>query len=193
MQRSRLSLSRFAAGVALALAAAAIAPLAQAQGYPVVVPASSKDSGSRSVVAIDQGGIANQISYATSLANNAQNSANNAQNTANYAVAVGSNAQNTANYGVALANAAQGTANSAAAAASGGKVVGTYSIGYGSGIGSQGLCISGFVGYTFGIYGSQARTQCSVSYPGSAPYEIIGFVQDTGGGDSSGSGGGSAN
>lgn len=189
MQRNRLSLSRFAAGVALALAAVALAPLAQAQGYPVMVPASSKDNGSRSVVAIDQGGIANQISYATTAAYNAQSSANNAQNTANYAVAVGSNAQNTANYAVAVGNNAQATANgaagtaaAAAAAAGRGAITGDYNFN-----GSRGLCISNFHGYTFGIYGPMAYQQCAALYPGSAPYELAGVLPDTGGGEASGS------
>lgn len=68
-----------------------------AQGYPVVVPASSSGAASRAIVQINQADIYNNIA--------------NAYNTANYAIGVGSNAQNTANYAVNAGSAAQGAAD----------------------------------------------------------------------------------
>lgn len=68
-----------------------------AQGYPVVVPASSSGAASRAIVQINQADIYNNIA--------------NAYNTANYAIGVGSNAQNTANYAVNVGSAAQGAAD----------------------------------------------------------------------------------
>ena len=82
---------------------------ASAQGYPVVVPASSSGAASRAIVQINQADIYNNIA--------------NANNTANYAVAVGSGAQNTANWAVNIGSAAQGAADRAFAEASNAGVV----------------------------------------------------------------------
>ncbi len=71
--------------------------VASAQGYPVVVPASSSGAASRAIVQINQADIYNNIA--------------NAYNTANYAIGVGSTAQNTANYAVNVGSAAQGAAD----------------------------------------------------------------------------------
>lgn len=82
---------------------------AVAQGYPVVVPASSSGAASRAIVQINQSDIYNNIA--------------NANNTANYAVGVGSNAQITANYAANVGSAAQGAADRAFAEATTGGLV----------------------------------------------------------------------
>lgn len=93
--------------------------VASAQGYPVVVPASSSGAASRAIVQINQADIYNNIS--------------NANNTANYAVSVGTGAQNTANWAVNIGSAAQGAADRAYAEAAAGGVVTKYGETYSGG------------------------------------------------------------
>lgn len=47
--------------------AALLASMAHADGYPIVIPASTADNGSRSVVSINQGEIESQISNAVGI------------------------------------------------------------------------------------------------------------------------------
>ena len=107
--------------------------VASAQGYPVVVPASSSGAASRAIVQINQADIYNNISNANNTANYAVSVGAGAQNTANYAVSVGSGAQNTANWAVNIGSAAQGAADRAYAEAAAGGVVTKYGETYSGG------------------------------------------------------------
>lgn len=124
---------------------------AMAQGYPVVVPASSSGASSRAIVQINQTDIYNNIANAYNTANYAVGVGSNAQNTANYAVNVGSAAQNTANFAVNVGSAAQGAADRALAeAANAGAVTKVATSNYQSGNDTQlwtFMCVKGMPAY----------------------------------------------
>ena len=168
---------------AVALACAMAGGVAHAGGYPVVVPASSADNGSRSTVTIDQGGIANEINNANSLATNAQN-------TAIYAVSVGSNAQTTASNAQSSATSALAVANYAATLGATGNVVGSFDVVLGgNGAGASGICVSGS-NYPY----VQANGQVYYVQPcpaGSFPITLNSSTGGGGGESGGGAGGGS--